>query len=169
MSETGPEDPQGNYLRWEQKPAIGRRGVIVSVVGPILIAAVGFGVISLISDGSETQATTVRVPTSSWKAGQPGGDETIRGQISVDDHRCVYLADVAGQQVWPVWPAGYYARLDAAGHISLYDGGNHLVAREGETVQATGAAGSPAAYVGETCLPDDDKVAVIQSEVSEVG
>jgi hypothetical protein len=163
------EQEESSYLRWEQSPVIGRRGLVLAVVVPILIAAAGFGVVSLVSEGSQTQATTTRVPTSSWKPGQASGTETIRGSVSIDSAKCVYLADVAGQQVWPVWPAGYYARIDAAGHVSLYDGGDHLVAREGETVQASGELTDPTPYAGQGCVPASGQVAVIQSAVTEVG
>lgn len=176
MADTPPQqrpeehpEQDSSYLRWEQRPALGRRGMILAVVVPVLLAAAAFGIVSWVSEGSETQATTLRVPTSSWKPGQDGGSETIRGQVSVDDQECVFLADVAGQQVWAVWPAGYYARLDDAGRVSLYDGSDHLVAREGTTVQATGSLEAPTAYAGQGCLPTDGEVAVIQSEVTSVG
>ncbi|MBZ5740198.1 hypothetical protein [Nocardioides mangrovi] len=160
---------EGSYLHWEQKPVIGRRGLVLAVVVPVLIAAAAFGVVSWVSEGSQTQATTTRVPTSSWKPGQTGGSQTIRGQLSLDAQKCVYLADVAGQQVWTVWPAGYYARIDASGRVSLYDGGDHLVAREGETVQASGQLTDPTPYEGQGCVPSTGQVAVVQSDATKVG
>ncbi len=161
-------ETEPGYAAWDQKPALGRRGMILAVVIPVLIAAAGFGVVSLVSEGSETAATAIKVPTGSWIAGQPTGSTTIQGTLSVDSRRCVYLEGTKGE-VWPVWPAGFRARLDSAGKVSLYDGDDHLVARDGEAIQATGMFTSPAAYAGETCLPSDGEVAVVQSEVTRPG
>ena len=163
------EEIRSSYDRWDQRPALGQRGMVVMVAVVVLIAAAAFGVVSLVSRGSETQATAIKVPTSSWIDGQPGGKETIRGSLSVDERRCVYLETTDGQQVWPVWPAGYYARIDDSGRVSLYDGGDHLVARDGEGLQATGTYASPSGYAGETCLPGDGDVAVVESDVTRLG
>ncbi len=166
---TDHEPDPASFARWDQKPALSTRGMVLAVVIPVLIAAAAFGVVSLVSRGSETQATAIKVPTSGWIRGQAGGSDTIRGALSVDQRRCVYLKADDGQEVWPVWPAGYYARIDSSRHVSLYDGSDHLVARDGEQVQATGIHTSPAAFSGETCLPGDGDVAVVQSEVTRVG
>jgi hypothetical protein len=142
--------------------------MVLAVVIPVLIAAAAFGVVSWASHGSETAATAIKVPTGDWIPGQPGGATPIRGTLSVDKRRCVYLK-AAGGEVWPVWPAGYRARLDDAGRVSLYDGKDHLVARAGEGVQATGILTSPDTFAGEPCLPADGQVAVVQSEVNRLG
>ena len=68
-----------------------------------------------------------------------------------------------------MWPAGYIARLGSDGKVSLYDGKNHLVARDGETIQATGTFTPSSAYVGEPCLPSTDQVAAVQSDVTALG
>jgi hypothetical protein len=158
------EEP-GAYTRWDQRPALGTRGMVLALVIPVLIAAAGFGVVALVSEGSDTAASTIRVPTSDWIPGQSGGSDRIAGTLSVDARRCVYLQADEGE-IWPVWPAGYRARLDGSGRVSLYDGGDHLVARDGAQVQATGSFTSPAPYSGEKCLPSDGEVAVVQSEVT---
>ena len=160
--------PEHGYTRWDQTPALGRRGMILAVVIPVLIAAAAFGVVTLVSEGSETAATAIKVPTGEWIPGQPGGSTTIQGTLAVDARRCVYLQSPDGE-VWPVWPAGYRARLDGSGHVSLYDGKDHLVARDGEGVRASGMFTSPDAFAGETCLPADGEVAVVQSEVTRLG
>jgi hypothetical protein len=165
--DTEHETEQG-YAHWEQKPALGRRGMVLAVVVPVLIAAAAFGVVSWVSEDSETAATAIKVPTGDWIPGQPGGSTAIQGTLAVDARHCVYLQAPAGE-VWPVWPAGYRARLDGSGHVSLYDGKDHLVARDGEGVQATGVLTSPDTFAGETCLPADGQVAVVQSEVNRLG
>jgi len=72
-------------------------------------------------------------------------------------------------RLWPVWPAGFRGKLDEAGHVTLYDGGDNVVGRDGERVQASGSYSPPAAYAGEPCLPGDDgEVAAVQSEVTRV-
>ncbi|WP_028642678.1 hypothetical protein [Nocardioides sp. URHA0020] len=168
MPEHDAPETEAGFAHWDQKPALGRRGMILAVVVPVLIAAAAFGVVSLVSEGSETAATAIKVPTNSWIAGQPSGSTPIQGTLAVDSRRCVYLDGPDGE-VWPVWPAGFRARLDSTGKVSLYDGADHLVARDGEGVRATGVLSSPTAFAGETCLPSDDEVAVVQSEVTRVG
>jgi hypothetical protein len=154
------------YSRWDQQPALGRRGMVLAVVIPVLIAASAFGVVALVSRDSGSTATTIRVPTSEWIPGQDGGDALITGVLAVDDQRCVYLQGAEGR-LWPVWPAGYRGKLDEAGHVTLYDGGDNVVGRDGDRLQASGSFGPPAAYAGEPCLPDDDgEVAAVQSEVT---
>lgn len=167
MSDQDAPETEAGYAHWDQKPALGRRGMILAVVIPVLIAAAGFGVVSLVSRGSETAATAIKVPTGEWIPGQPGGSTTIQGTLAVDGRHCVYLQNPAGE-IWPVWPAGFRARLDANGKVSLYDGKDHLVARDGEGVQARGTSTSSAAFAGETCLPSSDDVAVVQSEVTRL-
>ena len=165
--ETDPETEPG-YARWDQTPALGRRGMVLAVVIPVLIAAVAFGVVAYVSRGSETAATAIKVPTGDWIPGQPTGSTSIQGTLSVNAQRCVFLKNPSGE-IWPVWPAGFRARLDSEGKVSLYDGKDHLVARDGEGVQAKGMFTSPANFAGETCLPSDDEVAVVQSEVTRLG
>ena len=156
------------YSRWDQQPALGRRGMVLAVVIPVLIAAVGFGLVSLNARDSDTAATAIKVPTGDWIPGQPTGSTTIQGTLAVNAQHCVYLKNPSGE-LWPVWPAGFRARLDSTGKVSLYDGKDHLVARDGEGIQASGTTASPSAFAGETCLPSDDEVAVVQSEVTRIG
>ena len=68
-----------------------------------------------------------------------------------------------------MWPAGFRACLDGAGKVSLYDGDDDLVARDGEDCRRPAGYRRSAAYAGETCLPDDGEVAVVQSEVTRLG
>jgi hypothetical protein len=167
LSEQEPEKDTG-YASWDQTPAVGRRGLVLAVVVPVLIAAAAFGVVSLVSRGSETAATAIRVPTGDWIPGQTVGSTAIQGTLEVDSRHCVYLQSPEGE-IWPVWPAGFRARLDDAGKVSLYDGDDHLVARDGEGVRATGTLTPSAAYNGDACLADEDQVAVVQSEVARAG
>jgi hypothetical protein len=162
------ETPTEGYAHWDQQPALGRRGMILAVVIPVLIAALGFGLVSLNARDSDTAATAIKVPTGDWIPGQPTGSTTIQGTLAVNAQRCVYLKNPSGE-LWPVWPAGFRARLDSTGKVSLYDGKDHLVARDGEGVQAKGIFTTPANFAGETCLPANDEVAVVQSEVTRVG
>jgi hypothetical protein len=161
-------ETQPAYPIWDQPPALGRRGMILAVVIPVLIAAAAFGVVTLVSEGTDTAATAIKVPTGDWIPGQPTGSESIQGTLAVNAQRCVYLKNPSGE-IWPVWPAGFRARLDSAGKVSLYDGKDHLVARDGEGVQARGIFTSPDNFSGENCLPAEDEVAVVQSEVNRVG
>jgi hypothetical protein len=160
-------DPQAEpeaYDRWSRRQALSGRGYVLAVLIPLLIAAAGFGLVALLASGNDA-ASRVRVPTSDWIPGQPVGSTRIEGQLSSDSRHCVYLQGADGQQVWPVWPAGYYGELDSQGNVSLYDDKHQLVARSGQRVQASGASVSSAAYTGEACLPDDHRVELVQSEV----
>lgn len=168
MSDQQESEHEPGYASWDQTPAVGRRGLVLAVVIPVLLAAAAFGVVSLVSRGSDTAATAIRVPTGDWIPGQTGGTTTIQGTLEVDTRHCVYLQSPEGE-IWPVWPAGFRARLDDGGKVSLYDGADHLVARDGEGVRATGSFTPSAAYSGDTCLADQDQVAVVQSEVSRAG
>ncbi|MDF1602324.1 hypothetical protein [Nocardioides sp. YIM 152315] len=151
---------------WDQRPALGRRGMVLMAGVVVVIAAAAFGIVSLVSQGSDTQASAIRVPTSGWISGQEEGTETIRGTLSVDERHCVYLETGTGEKVFPVWPAGFYGRLDGAGNVRLYDGADELVARDGAALQASGTFQSAAQYAGEPCLPGEGDVAVVQSEVT---
>jgi hypothetical protein len=137
------------------------------MVVPVLLAAAGFGVLTILdhTEGEGT-GTTVRVPTSDWIPGQSGGSTPIQGTLASDSRHCVYVRTADDQQVWPIWPAGYTAKVDDQGRVSVYDGKDQLVARGGQLVQASGSRTSAAAYAGEPCLPSDGEVAVIQSSVS---
>lgn len=169
MPEAPEQEPLGSgYDRWDQRPALGTRGLVLAVVIPLLLAAAGFGVVAAISSGTDTATGSVRVPTSDWIPGQAGGSATITGTLALDDHDCVYL-DGPGGQVWPVWPAGFRARLDSVGKVSLYDGRDHLVAREGEGIQAQGAVVPASTYAGRSCVPTSGDVAVVRSEVNRLG
>jgi hypothetical protein len=158
-----PAEPE-TYDRWSRRQALSGRGYVLAVLIPLLIAAAGFGLVSLVASGNDS-ATRVRVPTSDWIPGQPTGSTRIEGQLTSDSRHCVYLQSADGTQVWPVWPAGYYGELDSQGNVSLYDDKHQLVARSGQRVQASGATVSSAGYTGEACLPDDKDVELVQSEV----
>ena len=93
----------------------------------------------------------------------------LQGTLEVDEERCLYLADASGAQTWVIWPAGYTARINDDGLVGLYDGSDRLVARDGQTIQMSGARASSAAYVGEACLPDSGDVAEVRSYVTVVG
>ncbi len=161
------EPESSSYARWDQSPVVGRWGLVLAVVVPVLIAAVGFGVISLVSRGPDSTVTSIRVPTSGWIPGQVSGEDLISGTLSVDERRCLYLQGADGR-TWPVWPAGYRARIDDDGVVSLLDGGNNLIARDGEQVQAMGSFTSSVAFAGEPCLPSEGEIAAVQSEVTKV-
>ena len=169
MPEESEDEARSSYASWDQRPALGTRGMVLAVVVPVLVAAAGFGVVALVSRNADTTATTIKVPTSGWIPGQDAGDALIRGTLAVDEHRCVYLQGTQGR-LWPIWPAGFRARLDNAGKVSLYDGGDDLVAREGQDVQAAGRYDPSEAWAGVSCRPTGDgEVAVVESEVTRLG
>ena len=159
--------PDTGYDPRSAAPALSRRGYLLAAVLPVLIAAVAFGVVLTIDHTKETgAATTIRVPTSDWIPGQAAGGALIQGTLALDAQRCVYLDSTEQGRIWPVWPAGYTARVSGQDKVSLYDGKNDLVGRGGQRLQMSGGYTSPAGYAGEPCLPTDGEVAVVQSEVT---
>jgi len=166
--QTDHEDEQ--FDRWSRKPALSTRGYFLAVLVPVLLAAAGFGMVTILDHtGDSGSGAAVRVPTSEWIPGQPGGDTRFQGALAADEHDCVYLETADQHQIWPIWPAGYTAKVDSQGVVTVYDGKNAVVAREGQQVQMTGSPTSARSYAGERCLPGDGDVAVIQSSVTVLG
>jgi hypothetical protein len=165
LAEHGPDEQQP-YDRWSRPRALSTRGYLLAVLVPLLVAAAAFGVISLVSSGGGGGGTAVRVPTSDWIPGQAGGTTLIEGEMTSDARHCVYLETADGQQEWPVWPAGFTGRVDAGDRVSVYDGADRLVARDGQQLRATGRVGDAGQYTGEPCVPQDGRVVVVQSGVS---
>jgi hypothetical protein len=168
-TEEGPQEPA--YDRWSRPDALSKRGYVLAVVVPVLIAAAGFGVVSLVSAGDETaRGVTVRLPVSGWAPGSSGGDALIQGTVRIDADHCVYLGTEEGAQgtadkVWPVWPAGFRATREG-GAVTIFDPDGHAVARSGDTVRMGGGYGPAGTFQGQPCLPDDGEVAIVQSEVT---
>lgn len=162
--------PGATYDRWSRPQALSNRGYLLAVLVPILVAAIAFGVVSLVSAGDETASgTTVRLATSGWHEGDEGGDAAIQGVLRVDDDQCAYLE--AGQdgadpgRVYVVWPSGFHARLDR-GRMTLYDADGTAIAQDGDVVSAGGSYAPSGSFTGEPCLPDRGEVATVQSDVT---
>lgn len=170
MAEQGPEEqPQPAYDRWARRQALSTRGYVLAVLVPLLVAAGGFGVVSLVSAGDATASgTTVRLPLSGWEPGDGGDDASIQGVLKVDAEHCVYLesgqdGDQPGR-VYVAWPAGFRATLDA-GRLALLDADGHEIAQDGDRVSTGGGYGPAGTFAGEPCLPDSGEVWIVQSEV----
>ena len=167
---TDPEQPV--YDRWSRPQALSNRGYLLAVLVPVLIAAAAFGVVSLVSAGDDVgSGVSVHLPVSGWAPGAGGDAALIEGVLSVDTEHCVFLAPVPGTdapaEVWPVWPAGYHAKLDH-NRLSLYDADNKVVAVDGDHVRMSGGSAPTGNYASEPCLPDSGDVAVVQSDVTVV-
>ncbi len=159
-----------SYDRWSRPQALSRRGYLIMTAVPFLIAAVGFGVVSLVSTGDETASgTTVRLPISGWGPGSGGDDALIQGVLRLDAQHCVYLE--AGQdgadpgQVWPVWPVGYQATREGE-RLTLFDADGRAIAHDGDQVSMGGGFGPAGTFAGEPCLPESGEVAIVQSDVT---
>ncbi len=168
-------DPTGDerdqpYDRWSRRQALSNRGYLIMAAVPFVIAAIGFGVVSLVSSGDDAAGgTTVGLPVSGWKSGSGGYDARIEGVLRLDEEHCVYLE--AGQdgadpgQVWAVWPAGFKAVRDGE-RLTLLDGAGRVVAHDGDRVSMSGGYGPAGTFVGQPCLPESGEVAIVQSEVT---
>ncbi|HYF73993.1 MAG TPA: hypothetical protein VD864_14280 [Nocardioides sp.] len=167
------EERDQPYDRWSRPQALSNRGYLIMAAVPFVVAAIGFGVVSLVSSGDEAASgTTVRLPVSGWKPGSGGDDALIQGVLRLDEEHCVYLE--SGQdgadpgQVWPVWPAGFEAFREGE-RLTLLDGAGRVVAHNGDEVSMGGGYGPVGTFAGQPCLPETGEVAIVQSEVTVLG
>jgi hypothetical protein len=161
------------YDRWSRPDALSRRGYVLAVAIPLLIAACAFGVVSLVaSDDNGISGTTVRLPESGYAPTNASDGAQIHGVLRLDADHCVYLE--AGQdgadpgRVVAVWPAGYKASREGE-RLTVYDAQGEVVAHDGDEVRTTGGFTGAGTFSGEPCLPESGDVAVIQSSVEVVG
>lgn len=170
MTEQGPEqgpEQQPEYDRWSRPDALSKRGYILAILVPVLVAAAGFGIVSLVSAGHEAgSGTTVRLPVSGW-AGASGDGAALEGVLALDADRCVYL-DTGRGEVVPVWPAGYHATLDH-NRLRLLDGDDDEVAQDGDRIQVSGGSIPAGTFSSEPCVPDTGDVFAVQSDVTVLG
>lgn len=166
-----PDERDQPFDRWSRPQALSSRGYAIAAVVPFVIAAIGFGIVALVSSGDDGgSGITVRLPTSAWAPASGGGDDVlIQGVLRLDDRECVYLE--AGQdgadpgRVWPVWPAGYQATRDGD-RLTLLDADGEVVAHDGDQVSVSGGFGPAGTFAGEPCVPAGGEVAIVQSDVT---
>ena len=170
--ETPETEPTPAYDRWSRPEALSRRGYLLAVLVPVLIAACAFGAVALFaSDDDGLAGTTVRLPEAGYAPIGNGGDAPIQGVLRLDDEQCVYLE--AGQdgadagRVVAVWPAGYKASREGS-RLTVFDADGDVVAHDGDLVRAGGGFAPAGTFAGEPCLPGSGDVAVIQSAVEVV-
>ena len=163
MADQEPEQGPA-YDRWSRPDALSRRGYVLVAIVPVFVAAVAFGIVSLVSAGDETgSGTTVRLPVSGWAGG--GGDGALlEGVLDVDDDQCVYVQTAVGRE-YAVWPAGYHASLDH-NRLRLFDSHGDEVAQDGDRIRAGGGALPVGTFSTEPCLPDEGSVFAVQSDVT---
>ena len=157
-------DPQPEYDRWSRPDALGKRGYVLAILVPVLVAAAGFGIVSLVSAGDEGgSGTTVLLPVSGW-AGDAGDGAALEGVLTLDEDKCVHL-DTGQGDVVPVWPAGYHATLDH-NRLQLFDAADDEVAQDGDRVRVGGGAVPAGTFSSEPCVPDSGEVFAVQSDVT---
>ena len=163
MTDREPEQ-QPEYDRWSRPDALSTRGYVLAILVPVLVAAAGFGVVSLVSAGDESgSGTTVRLPVSGW-AGDAGDGALLEGVLEVDDDQCVLL-DTGQGDVVPVWPAGYHATLDH-NRLQLFDADDDEVAQDGDRIRVGGGSIPAGTFSSEPCVPDSGDVFAVQSDVT---
>lgn len=160
-----PTTDHRQYDARTRPPALSRTGYILIGLVPILLAAIGIGILKLDFSDPNSGGTQLRVATSDWIPGQETGTSPIQGVLGINDQHCPFLTGQDGARIWPVWPAGYRATL-TGDHYTLIDGKGNDVAHAGDTLAMTGDVRPASAYAGEPCLPKDGEVAVVQSQVS---
>jgi hypothetical protein len=158
------QEQEPAYDRWSRPDALSRRGYVLAVLVPVLVAAVGFGIVSLVSAGDEAgSGTTVRLPVSGWAGG--GGDGALlEGVLEVDDDQCVYVQTEGGRE-YAVWPAGYRATLDH-NRLRLFDSHDDEVAQDGDRISVGGGSLPVGTFSTEPCLPDSGDAFAVQSDVT---
>ncbi len=157
------QEPQ--FDRWSRPAALSRRGYVLVALVPVLIAAVGFGLITVFaSEEPDVRGTTVLLPTSDWEPGDGGDDALIQGVLRMDEQHCVYL-ETEQDRTYAVWPADWRATREGE-LLTIYDAGNQPVAQSGDAISVGGGFHPVETYAGEPCLPENGDVAVVQSEVS---
>lgn len=160
----GEQEP-APYDRWSRPEALSRRGYLVVALVPVVIAAVGFAVVSLVaSDEPTLSGTTVRLPTSDWQSGDGGDAAALQGVLRMDDEHCVYVESDIGR-TYAVWPAGWRATREGEA-LTLYDEDANEVAHDGDTIFTGGGSHPVGTYAGEPCLPEDGDVFAVQSEIT---
>ena len=172
----GVEEPQQpeerpHYDRFTPAQALSRRGYVLWAVLPLLIAAAGFTIVSIVSHGGGGSGFSVQLPISGGAADTGNaGDRQLVGELQTDGQHCVYLrpSSGAGSEVWAVWPIGYRATLDGD-HLAVTDRHGDEVAQSGQLVTMRGAYAPVKNYATEPCLPDDGQVFVIDSPVTAIG
>lgn len=166
------ETQEPTYDRWSRRDALSRRGYILAVVVPIVIAACAFGLVSLVaSDDSGISGATVRLPEAGYAPTNASDGAQIQGVLRLDDDHCVYLE--SGQdgadpgRVVAIWPAGFKASREGE-RLTIYDAQTKAIAHDGDEVRAAGGFTDVSTFAGEPCVPDTGEVAVIQSSVEVV-
>jgi len=162
------EEPQEQYDRWSRPAALSRRGYVLAVLVPLLVAALAFGAVTLFaSDEPDLRGTTVLLPASSWKPGQDAGTEVLQGVLRMDDAHCAYVETGQGN-VYAVWPAGWRATREGDA-LTVYDTNTKPVAVGGDAISTGGESVPVETFDGEPCLPDDGEVFAIQGSVTVAG
>lgn len=163
MSDHQP-DHQPEYDRWSRPDALSKRGYVLVALVPFVVAAVGFGAVSLVSAGDEAASgTSVRLPVSGW-SGDDGDAALLEGVLAVDEEKCVYVETTAGDVV-PVWPAGFHASLDG-NRLRIFDGDDNEIAQDGDTIRVGGGSIPAGTFYAEPCVPDTGSVFAVQSDVT---
>jgi hypothetical protein len=125
-----------------------------------MIAACGGG-----RSGTAASPPLHKVPTSSWRPGDPSLDALARGTLQGGYERgtfCVWLA-VRGRRAAIIWPAGYHARLHP---VELLDAQNVVVAKGGDLISFGGGEGP--VQPGRTCMLGQTSAFYVMSNVSVI-
>ena len=123
-----------------------------------MIAACGAG-----QSGTAASPPLHKVPTSSWRPGDPSLSALARGTLQGGYERgtfCLWLA-TRGRRAAIIWPAGYHARLHP---LELLDAQNAVVAKGGDLISFGGGLGP--VQPGRTCMLGQRSAFYVMSTVS---
>lgn len=120
----------------------------------------------------EQQGVRLDLPTSDWEPGDDMMFGLISGVVRVDAQGCVFLGAMETgaptARLRTVWPKGFAAyRHD--GEVTLYGPEGHVVATEGDTIEAGGGEVPVVESVSASdCLTPSGKMWTIQGDVEVV-
>ena len=113
--------------------------------------------------GSAASSSLYKVPTSSWRPGDPSLTALAGGTLRGGYERgtfCVWLTGY-GRRYAIVWPAGYHARLHP---LELLDAQGAVVAKDGNLISFGG--GVAPVRPGRTCMLGQTSAVYVMSNVS---
>ena len=113
--------------------------------------------------GTGASSSLYKVPTSSWRPGDPSLTALARGTLRGGYERgafCVWLAGHGGRSAI-VWPAGYHARLHP---LEVLDAQGVVVAKDGDLISFGG--GEAPVRPGGACMLGQNSAFYVMDGVS---
>jgi hypothetical protein len=132
--------------------------------GPAVVTPAGDGAVP------DEPGVAVGLPTSGWKPGDVSQQARLTGVVTVDRDGCIFASpateNAGNGKVGLLWPAGFTARREGDGRVSVLDGDGRVILREGDRFRVGGGTGAPG--TGPTCLLGTTETWVMQATPEKV-